>query len=227
MAAELAPRLPFMSTPPVATAGEEPGMFPTPRTAPRTDVRISRPSPPRHSTRQAARSGIRVRERTSGRHRDRRGGAGRRHRRGRRVNPPVGVADCRVIGLPHHDDARGSVTILERASEIPFEVRRAFLITNVPPGATRGEHANMRASQLIVCASGALTVRVEDDMSARSIPISSHAGAVLVPPTLWMELRDFAPGTVVVVLADTDYRESSRVRDRAEWLRARELYCVA
>lgn len=143
------------------------------------------------------------------------------------MNSPVAVTDCRVIALPHHDDARGSVTILERTSEIPFDVRRAFLITNVPAGATRGQHANLRASLLIVCASGALTVRIEDDTSARSIPMSSHAGAVLVPPTLWIELRDFAPGTVVVVMADTDYRESSRVHDRAEWLRAREMYCVA
>ncbi|MBK6488857.1 MAG: FdtA/QdtA family cupin domain-containing protein [Gemmatimonadetes bacterium] len=143
------------------------------------------------------------------------------------MNPPIAVNDCRVIALPYHDDARGSVTILERTTEIPFDVRRAFLITNVPTGATRGQHANMRASQLIVCASGALTVRIEDGTSARSIPMSSLAGAVLVPPTLWMELRDFAPGTVAVVMADTDYRAASRVHDRDEWLRAREMYRVA
>ncbi|MEP7382939.1 MAG: FdtA/QdtA family cupin domain-containing protein [Gemmatimonadota bacterium] len=134
-----------------------------------------------------------------------------------------------MIGLTHHDDARGSTTILERLGEFPFDVRRALVITNVPSGAVRGEHANMRTSELIICAAGAVTLRVEDGRSSRSIPLSSQAGAILVPPTLWMELRDFAPGTVVLILADTDYRESmhASIRERSRWLRTRELSHVA
>jgi len=134
-----------------------------------------------------------------------------------------GVHDCRVIALPRHDDARGTLTVLERASEMPFDVRRAFVIANVPPGGVRGQHANMRTSELIVCAAGALTVRIEDGQSSRSIPLSTNAGAVLLPPALWVELRDFAPGTVVVVFADTDYRDarSAYIRDRARWLSVR------
>jgi len=139
------------------------------------------------------------------------------------------VSDCRVITLPHHDDDRGSLTVLERVSELPFDVRRAFVITNVPSGGSRGHHANLLTSELIVCASGALTVRVEDEVSARSIPLSSQAGAVLVPPTLWVELRDFVPGTVVVVFADTAYREAKEayVRERVAWLASRGVSRVA
>jgi len=138
--------------------------------------------------------------------------------------PLPAVHDCRLIALPYHDDERGNLTVLERGAELPFDIRRATLISNVPPGGSRGHHANMLTSELILCASGALTVRVEDGQSSRSIPISSRAGAVLVPPALWLELRDFAPGTVVLVLADTDFREARHayIRDHASWLEARE-----
>lgn len=139
------------------------------------------------------------------------------------------VSDCRIIALPHHDDDRGTLTVLERVAELPFDVRRAFVITNVPAGGSRGHHANMMTSELVVCASGAVTVRIEDGTSARSIPLSSQTGAVLVPPGLWMELRDFVPGTVVLVFADTDYRDvrHATLRDRRAWLQARELSHVA
>lgn len=139
------------------------------------------------------------------------------------------VGDCRLITLAQHADTRGNLTVLERVSELPFDVRRAFVITNVPSGGSRGQHANMLTSELIVCASGALTVRVEDEHSSRSVPLSAASGALLVPATLWVELRDFAPGTVLVVFADTDYRDARQhyVRDRARWLEARGVTCVA
>lgn len=139
------------------------------------------------------------------------------------------VSDCRIIALPHHDDARGTLTVIERVAELPFDVRRAVVLTNVPPGGSRGHHANMMTSELVVCAAGAVTVRIEDGRSSRSIPLSSQSGAVLVPPTLWMELRDFVPGTVVVVFADTDYRDvqHATIRQRDAWLQAREVRHVA
>ncbi|HEX4936619.1 MAG TPA: FdtA/QdtA family cupin domain-containing protein [Gemmatimonadaceae bacterium] len=144
--------------------------------------------------------------------------------------PPLArVGDCRLIALPQHDDEGGCLTVLERVAELPFEVRRAFLISNVPAGGTRGRHANMLTTELVVCASGALTVRVDDGASTRSIPLSAVTGALLVPATLWVELRDFAPGTVVLVLADTDHREAraASYRDPAQWRAARGMPRVA
>jgi dTDP-4-dehydrorhamnose 3,5-epimerase-like enzyme len=139
------------------------------------------------------------------------------------------VSDCRVMPLPHHADARGSLTVLERSTELPFEVRRTFIIAGVPPGAVRGQHANLVTTELLVCAAGAVTVRVEDGRSTRSIPLSPTGGAVLVPPSLWIELYDFAPGTALVVLADTDYRvaRDAYIRDRARWLATRGVSRVA
>ena len=139
------------------------------------------------------------------------------------------VGDCRSIALPYHDDSGGSLTVLERATEIPFDVRRAYLITEVPSGATRGSRAKVRASELFVCASGAVTVRVEDEHSTRSVPLSARSGALLVPPMLWVELRSFVPGTVIVVFTNADERDPDRehLRDHRAWLAARRVARVA
>lgn len=139
------------------------------------------------------------------------------------------VGDCRILAFTFRDDAGGSLTSLERLGECPLDVRRALVFSNVPSGASRGAHANMQTPELVICAAGAVTLRVEDGRSTRSIPLSSQAGAVLVPPTLWMELRDFAPGTVVIILADSDDREPqhANIHEHARWLRTRGMSHVA
>ncbi len=139
------------------------------------------------------------------------------------------VDDCRLIDIGHHADARGSLTVLERIAELPFDVRRAFVISDVPPGGIRGEHANTLTSELIVCVAGSLSLTVQDEHAVRTLLLSAQAQAVLVPPTLWVELRDFAPGTVVLVLADTEYDEARHgyIREHARWLQWRGMDRVA
>lgn len=139
------------------------------------------------------------------------------------------VGDCRVVAFTFRDTDGGSMASVERLAQFPLAVQRALVISNVPSGESRAAHANMQTSELIICAAGAVTLRVEDGRSSRSIPLSSQGGGVLVPPTLWMELRDFAPGTVVIILADSDEREPQRtsIHDHARWLRTRVLHHVA
>lgn len=135
------------------------------------------------------------------------------------------VADCRLVQPQRHDDGRGSLTVLDGLAHLPFDVRRAFVIADVPVGCSRGEHANTVTAELIVCVSGSLSVHVEDERTARTIPLIARGGALIVPATLWVELRDFAPGTVVMVLADTEYAEARHgyIRDHAQWLEWRRV----
>ena len=145
------------------------------------------------------------------------------------MNEQAVVSDCRMLAFTIRDDASGSLASLERLGECPLDVQRALVFSNVPLGASRGAHANMHTPELVICAAGALTLRVEDGRSSRSIPMSSQAGAALVPATLWMELRDFAPGTVVIILADSDNGEPqhANIHEHARWLRTRGMSHVA
>lgn len=141
------------------------------------------------------------------------------------MTPRAQVDDCRIIEPQQHRDGRGSLTVLDGLAHLPFDVRRAFVIADVPAGRSRGEHANTLTAELIVCVAGSLSVHVEDERTARTIPLTARGGAVIIPPTLWVELRDFAPGTVVMVLADTEYAEARHgyIRDHAQWLEWRRV----
>jgi hypothetical protein len=46
-----------------------------------------------------------------------------------------------LINLPKIVDERGNLTFLENPENIPFEIKRAYWIYDIPSGQTRGGHA--------------------------------------------------------------------------------------
>ena len=69
------------------------------------------------------------------------------------------VYDCTIIELDkHHSDRMGNISVVENSKDVPFDVRRAYYLYDVPGGESRGGHAHKELSQLIIAASGSFTV---------------------------------------------------------------------
>ena len=116
-------------------------------------------------------------------------------------------AGMRLITLPVHRDARGTLVALDRDT-LPFEPVRTFVISGVPPGATRGGRA-AACSEFLFAAAGSCRVTVSDAARRCSI-VLDHAHGVLIAAGLTVELGDFAPDAVVVVLAPKTFAEAGR-----------------
>ena len=48
------------------------------------------------------------------------------------------VYDAKIVGLPKIEDPRGNLSIIEQMKQIPFEIKRAYWIYDVPGGKDRG-----------------------------------------------------------------------------------------
>lgn len=124
------------------------------------------------------------------------------------MSPPWSV--CR---LETHSDGRGRLVAVEAGEpHLPFEIRRVYYIYGVPAGQVRGLHAHRKLQQLMVAVSGGLDVILDDGRRRRRIRLDDPTTALLVPPMTWREMRDFAPGTVCLVLASAPYDESDYIR---------------
>jgi hypothetical protein len=66
----------------------------------------------------------------------------------------VAAAGVRLVQLPTFTDPRGSVSVAELAELVPFDIRRAFLVFDVPGAEVRGEHAHRLCHQLLVAVHG-------------------------------------------------------------------------
>jgi hypothetical protein len=124
--------------------------------------------------------------------------------------------DVRWIDLPTVPDERGVLTSIESGLDVPFEIRRVFFMRDVR--GERGGHAHRVTRQLLVPVAGTFSVEVSDGSdSATHVMNDPHRGLFL-PSMTWVQLRDFTPDAICLVLADTLYGDVSYIRDWDEFV---------
>ena len=124
------------------------------------------------------------------------------------------VSDCGIIELDrHHSQRKGDISVVENGKEVPFDVKRIYYLYDVPGGADRGGHAHKALYQLIVAASGAFTVTLDDGTNKKAFTLNRPYQGLLVKPGIWRTLTDFSSGSICMVLASEKYDESDYIRD--------------
>lgn len=124
------------------------------------------------------------------------------------------AAGCRLIELPKIPDARGNLSFLEGHRHVPFGIKRAYWIYEVPGGEIRGGHAYRRLEEVFIALSGSVDVVVDDGHGRPShILLNRSYFGLHVPPLTWRHLESFSTNAVCLILASTHYDESEYVRD--------------
>jgi UDP-2-acetamido-3-amino-2,3-dideoxy-glucuronate N-acetyltransferase len=135
----------------------------------------------------------------------------------------VGVSATRVAGvtlhrLPHVDDLRGSLSFGEIVDQIPFEVKRYFLVYNVAGKEIRGEHAHRSLHQFLICVHGRCHVVADDGTLRQEFVLDSPTVGLHLPPMVWGIQYKYTEDAVMLVLASDRYDPASYIRDYSEFL---------
>ena len=134
---------------------------------------------------------------------------------------PPDKETCRIIELPRIMDPRGNLTFIEGENHIPFKVRRAFWIYDVPGGEKRGSHAYHRNRELIVAVSGSFDVEVDDGKITTLYQLNRSYYGLYLPPLHWRSLVNFSTNSLCLVLASEEYDEKDYMRSLEEFRRVR------
>jgi WxcM-like protein len=121
--------------------------------------------------------------------------------------------NCRWIDVPGAADARGRVNFLELGKGLPFQPKRLFWLHHVTPGQWRGRHGHRLSELVLIAVSGRCRVHLDDGAHKQTVALDDPARALSIGTWVWHELTDFAPDTVVMVIASTLYDEAEYLRD--------------
>ena len=123
------------------------------------------------------------------------------------------IEQCVQINIRKHLDTRGVLGILEE-SELPFNVKRIFYISNVPKGIQRGGHAVINCTQLLVPIEGSCDLLIDDGFIKKEIHLSCQNDfGIIVPPLIWRKMYNFQKGSVLLVVASMGFNEKNYIRD--------------
>jgi acetyltransferase-like isoleucine patch superfamily enzyme len=151
------------------------------------------------------------------------------------VNTPVAPADAgkapdsgvasssvdgvRVTRLTHAVDLRGSLVAAELASDVPFEVRRFFVVYDVPSLEARGAHGHRECAQFLVCLSGSVRAIVDDGTHREEFVLDSPDLGLYMPAMTWGTQYRYSADAVLLVLASLPYDDADYIRDYDDFLR--------
>ena len=133
----------------------------------------------------------------------------------------VKVEGVRLIRMPIVDDARGMLSYGEITKHVPFDIKRYFLVFDVPSRHVRGEHAHKTLHQFLVCVHGRCNIMVDDRVNRQEFVLDSPGIGIYIPPLVWAVQYKYSPDAVLLVLASEFYDASDYIRDYSDFLNYR------
>lgn len=125
--------------------------------------------------------------------------------------------ESRIINLNTNIDARGALTAIEGAQDIPFEIKRIFYMHHV--SSDRGGHAHIDTDQVLIPVHGSLRVKLFDGHETAEYFMNDCTKGLYIPRLYFTDMYEFTHETVCLVLSSTHY-------DMGRSLRSMEAYMM-
>lgn len=127
------------------------------------------------------------------------------------------VYEAGLIYLPKIKNRAGNITPIENDDKIPFAVKRIFYLYDIPGGESRGAHSHKQCHQLLIAASGAFEVLLDDGNAKRQVLLNRPDIGLHIPPGIWASEINFSSGAICLVLASHLYDETDYIREYSDY----------
>ena len=123
------------------------------------------------------------------------------------------MKEPKILALPKHLDQRGNLSVIEENKDIPFKIKRAYWIYDVPGGEERGGHAYRENEEVIISMSGSFDIILDNGKEKKTFSMNRSYFGLYVPKGWWRSMNNFSTNAVAFVVASTPYRPDDYIRD--------------
>jgi len=124
-----------------------------------------------------------------------------------------------IIRFPEVVDLRGRLSFSDVGGLLPFEVMRLFFVYGVPSREIRGEHAHRQLHQVLIAASGSVSVLTDNGRMRQEIVLDSPVLGLHIPPLVWGVQFRHSHDAVLLVLASAPYEADDYIREYDDFLK--------
>lgn len=113
--------------------------------------------------------------------------------------------------LSEHSDNRGILRVLN-LKDVPFKIKRIFIVSNVPSYTTRGQHGHYKEEQYVICLKGPIRfiLKNKDGIEEKILRVGD---TIYIPKLTWTEQVYLGDDCILLVLCSTDYDPDDYIRD--------------
>jgi len=119
----------------------------------------------------------------------------------------------RKIEFPKIVDKRGNLTFFENDNHIPFEIKRVYWIYDIPGGASRGSHANLKSHEIIIPVSGSFNLVLNDGSNDYNFFLNDPSTGIYIPNLTYRKIENFSTNSVALIASSSNYNPNDYVLD--------------
>lgn len=135
------------------------------------------------------------------------------------MNTDYTIKDCNLIDIPTFTDERGAISVMDK--ELPFEVKRVFLLHHIAEGKDRGAHALLDSEEIMVAVHGSFVVDFDDTVNKTSILLDNPNKGLMIRPGIWFRTHSYQDDGVSLILASEEYARNKYTYDYEEYKQLR------
>jgi hypothetical protein len=119
-----------------------------------------------------------------------------------------------LINFPKIKDKRGNLTFFENGIDFPFKIKRIFYLFDVPSGVTRGGHAYLNQSEIIIPLNGSFhVVYLDFEFKEKKVFLNKPNVGLFLPNLTWRHIENYSTNSVSLHISDSDYTKDDYVYD--------------
>lgn len=110
------------------------------------------------------------------------------------------------------EDKRGCLMPFEMIN-MPFKIRRQFVVSNVPKGTVRGGHAHKKCEQYIICLNGSIKVHIDTLQENQTVTLNT-GDCIYVGILEWSEQTFLEDNSMILVLCSKRYKVEDYIYEK-------------
>ena len=123
------------------------------------------------------------------------------------------MTEAKLLNLPKISDPRGNLSFFESNNPIPFKIKRAYWIYDVPGGEIRGSHAFKKSKEFIVALSGSFDIILNDGVKDYKFSLNRSYNGLYIPNLTWRRIENFSTNSLALVSSSEKYNVEDYIRD--------------
>ena len=116
----------------------------------------------------------------------------------------MSIANVKFLDIPKIPDERGNISFLQNLDQIPFIIKKAYWINDIPSGTDMVGQANREFQEIVIALSGCFDVVVNDGREEKIFSLNRPDVCLYIPQMIWQPFVKFSTNSVAFIVSDQE-----------------------
>ena len=119
----------------------------------------------------------------------------------------------KLIDIKKVVESDGTLIVMEEGNQIPFAIKRIFMVLNVADGKSRGDHATKKTKLILFPVSGSCNVVVDNGTEKETFFMNDPSKGLFIEEMLWRSMQNFTKDCVMMAVCDRPFEPGNETYD--------------